>query len=212
MKNLLLTITALFIFTINSAKAGSTDVGHVTFVSFTAKVSNGVVSVTWSTSSEVNNDRFEVERSTDGKNWERVGEVLGNGNTNSKIDYSFDDHNAELSKTVYYRLEQFDFSGRGHLTDIREVSKQASKHNVVKHINTMFENQITLNMISISKLNLKLVALDGQTIYTEQNVSVKDDQTLTIENLGHLPAGMYILYIDTNDGNTSSYKLLKNNL
>ena len=205
MKNLLLTITALFLFTINS-KAAST------FVSFTAKASNSSVSITWSTSSEVNNDRFEVERSVDGKNWERVGEVLGSGNTTSKIEYSFDDHNADLTKTVYYRLEQFDFSGRSHFSDTREVSHLAPKHHPVKSINSMFEHQIRLNIIAMSKLNIKLIGLDGQTIYTEQNVSVQDGQTLTIENLGHLPTGMYILYIDTNDGNTASFKLLKNSL
>lgn len=98
METFLLAITTLFISTINSE----------------------AVSIKWSTSNEVNNDRFEIERSVDGKNRERAGEVQGNGNTTSKIDYSFDDHNADLPKKIYYRLEQFDFSGRSHLSDARE--------------------------------------------------------------------------------------------
>lgn len=63
----------------------------------------------WSTSAEVNNDFFTVERSVDGINFESLGDVDGAGNSLTALNYSFVDDKPK-DGVSYYRLKQTDFN------------------------------------------------------------------------------------------------------
>jgi len=65
----------------------------------------------WETASEHNNSHFEIERSLDGLNWERVQTVQGAGNSTQKIEYSSKDLYSDPG-IVYYKLKQIDFDGQ----------------------------------------------------------------------------------------------------
>ncbi|MBK7447610.1 MAG: T9SS type A sorting domain-containing protein [Ignavibacteria bacterium] len=78
--------------------------------SFTSAVSGRDVSLNWSTASEENNARFEIERSSTENIWTKVGSVNGNGTTTNPHSYSFTDRG--LSSGNYsFRLKQIDFNG-----------------------------------------------------------------------------------------------------
>ena len=77
---------------------------------FDAKRIDNYVLLTWSTATEINNDYFTLYRSTDGFDWEIIGNIMGAGNSNHKIDYEHIDYNPYTSIT-YYKLEQTDFDG-----------------------------------------------------------------------------------------------------
>lgn len=64
----------------------------------------------WETASERNNDFFSIERSSDTRNWERIAQVEGNGDSNQFIGYEFLDNNP-IPGRVFYRLKQVDFDG-----------------------------------------------------------------------------------------------------
>lgn len=82
--------------------------------SFNYETLKGNVTLHWSTSSEINNAGFDVERSdangqiSDG--WIRVGFISGNGNSSVSINYSFTDNNLPSGK-YNYRLKQIDYNG-----------------------------------------------------------------------------------------------------
>ena len=180
---------------------------------FNAKIAgNNEVKLDWATAEEVNNDRFEIERSTDGKNWMRVGTVNGNGNANYKINYNYNDKDVELSHTVYYRLEQVDFNGRSQYSNIQAINLSSNKGKAIGSVNSLFHNEIRINVNAMSKLNIKLTDMEGKTVHASQNVSVNEGQIFTIDNLSHLSSGMYLLTIELEDGTTTSYKLIKNSL
>lgn len=63
--------------------------------------------LTWQTVSETNNEGFEIERSNNGENWERIGFVRGNGNSTFINDYQFSDESLQ-GNAQYYRLKQID--------------------------------------------------------------------------------------------------------
>lgn len=77
---------------------------------FEAKRIGDYVVLSWSTATEINNDYFTLYRSTDGFDWEIIGNIMGAGNSNHKIDYEHIDYNPYTSIT-YYKLEQTDFDG-----------------------------------------------------------------------------------------------------
>ena len=72
-------------------------------------INNEYIKVLWATASEINNNKFEVERSEDGINFSKIGEVQGNGTTTERKDYSYNDKTALQGIRYYYRLKQIDF-------------------------------------------------------------------------------------------------------
>jgi hypothetical protein len=85
----------------------------VDLISFHTDCSHDIVDVNFSILSQVNNDKFLIERSTDAIDWEVVGEIPGvdGGFSNTQIDYVFTDNNP-LANLSYYRLTQMDFDGK----------------------------------------------------------------------------------------------------
>ncbi len=81
--------------------------------------------VTWATATEVNNSHFEIYRSGDGQNWDKIGEVKGYGNSNSVIEYGFTDKQPLVIN--YYKLKQVDFDGKFEYTSVRIVDFKAGK-------------------------------------------------------------------------------------
>ncbi len=68
------------------------------------------VTLHWATASELNFDRFVIEKTRDGKTFVEIGEREGAGISTSRIDYSFTDKQPLLGRT-YYRLKAIDFDG-----------------------------------------------------------------------------------------------------
>ena len=64
----------------------------VALISFTAEKNGQTVLLKWKTAQEQNSDRFEIERSADGRNFNTIGNVAATGNTNSIRNYSFTDN------------------------------------------------------------------------------------------------------------------------
>ncbi|MCE6991755.1 T9SS type A sorting domain-containing protein [Dyadobacter sp. CY323] len=64
----------------------------------------------WFTYTEINNSHFDVERSKNGLQFEKIGEVEGNGTTSETMYYQFTDSNP-LPGMNYYRLKQVDLDG-----------------------------------------------------------------------------------------------------
>ena len=83
----------------------------VELVDFAGKAQDdNTVLLSWSTASELHNDYFEVMRSTDAIDWETIGKVNGNGNSNQLISYQFIDNHPK-DNINYYRLKQVDNTG-----------------------------------------------------------------------------------------------------
>lgn len=83
----------------------------IDLLSFTAKADGTSVNIDWIVESQVNNDYFTIERSTNAMDWESVKEISGDGNNNTQMDYHFVDTNP-YDGVSYYRLKQTDYDGR----------------------------------------------------------------------------------------------------
>ncbi len=87
----------------------------VGLTSFDALVQNNIVNLKWSTATEVNVYKFEVERKAAAQNkigniWEKISEISANGNSNSTKSYSYEDKNLEAGD-YQYRLKTIDLNG-----------------------------------------------------------------------------------------------------
>jgi photosystem II stability/assembly factor-like uncharacterized protein len=87
---------------------------------FTAVSKNRKVELNWTTVTELNNSGFEIQRSNDKTDFEKIGFVPGYGTTTEKHFYSFLDDKT-ISGKYYYRLKQIDFDGSYKYSDIIET-------------------------------------------------------------------------------------------
>ena len=140
----------------------------VSLISLNAELINTKdVLVTWSTASEINNDRFEVERRFEGESeFTYIGQESGNGTTNSIKNYRFvDDQNNWPSTIAYYRLKQVDYDGTEVYTEIVAVTKKGAVEAIVYPNPT--QNQATVTILSDSKTiskSLNIVDMFGKDV------------------------------------------------
>ena len=80
----------------------------VELLAFTADPYAKYVVLNWETTNEVANDRFVVERSVNGRVWERIGTVMASGLDAGR--YEFRDENPVAGQNIY-RLRQYDLNG-----------------------------------------------------------------------------------------------------
>jgi hypothetical protein len=92
------------------------------------KASKGLkkVSLSWATASELNFDYFDVEKSSDGTNFNSLARIKGNGTTNIRQDYSLEDEKPLVGKN-YYRLKAVDFDGYTEYFNVVMVDFDGSK-------------------------------------------------------------------------------------
>lgn len=100
----------------------------VALTAFTA-VAQGpaAVRLAWATASEQNSARFEVERSTEGTQFNPLGTVAAAGNSSAPRRYALLD--AQLpsgAATLYYRLRQVDRDGTARYSPVRVVAPKGA--------------------------------------------------------------------------------------
>ena len=110
------------------AFSGTTSVATplpVGLTAFTATAAGpAAVRLAWTTASEQNSDRFEVERSLDGTRFDRLGPVGAAGNSSSPRAYGYLDERLPAGAAwLYYRLRQVDVDGSFAYSPVRGVAR-----------------------------------------------------------------------------------------
>lgn len=89
---------------------------------FTAqKIDNKRSLLNWITANEDGNVGFQIERATDGRNFQEIGFVSGAGNSRNENSYTFIDENP-LPGINYYRLRQLDLDGKTAFSDVKSLT------------------------------------------------------------------------------------------
>lgn len=139
----------------------------VTLLYFQGKLSGETALLTWATSTEVNNAGFEIERSMDGKSFDKIGYVKGNGTTNQRQKYSFVD--AGFAAQSYYRLKQIDFDGKYEYSPVILVKANgvtAAQVKVVPNPVAGTGRILFTQMQPETQAQILLVSADGKVITT----------------------------------------------
>jgi hypothetical protein len=171
---------------------------------FTAdKQGASAVILQWKTASETENSYFDVERSVDGLDFVKLGDVPGNGTTHELNDYSFTDWDLDFPgqkvDAIYYRLRQVDFNGDHQFSPIRKVVLDKYEVNHAQGL-TAYPNpfsskiQIDLNpkFWSIEeRIKVSMYNLEGKKVQ-EQVIELANDDQLKLKLFtSTLPMGSY---------------------
>ena len=183
----------------------------VDLIAFTAEpLGNKNALLQWTTASEINNSHFDIERSYDGRTFEVVGEVAGNGNSQHQIEYSYTDASvSKVQNTVYYRLKQVDFDGAYEYSDIRVVRFDAVGNDmqIVAYPNPMNDElNVMLSLPSGEKYQLQVTNLQGALVHQKNHVFSSGLHTL---DLSKWNSGVYIVEVISDRG-SEHIKVMKN--
>jgi hypothetical protein len=182
----------------------------VELMSFKGNASPEGIVLSWQTATEENNDRFEVERSTDGKHFEKIGVVKGAGNSNTLLSYSYLDNHA-TGNLNYYRLNQVDFDGTNAHSRVIKISKDGGMAGLGIQLipNPCLDKNCSVQLRGINPdnpLTVELRDLTGRVVFSKQ---VPADQT-TFE-LPKIDSGKGIYILSAKNGkNTAHQKVIIN--
>jgi hypothetical protein len=162
----------------------------VELTSFEVIVVSNDVQLTWTTASEKNNDRFEIERSTDGINFVKVGTVKGNGTTSLPQLYNFMDENPGVG-VHYYRLKQVDFDTQFEYSKIKSAE-------IVGTVTIRSYPNPAQNLLNIEVTDTRLGEINGTIVLYNAAGAEMIRESMVGSNriqldVSQLPSGSYLL-------------------
>jgi hypothetical protein len=169
---------------------------------FHAITSNETVRMDWATASETNSTHFRIERSSNGVDFDELGQVPAAGNSHIKVTYSFVDDKPIIGRT-YYRLVQVDIDGQSETfpSVIANISGNKALSIFPVPSRPSEDVSISLNFSNESISHAMLIDNSGQVVkqfsFTGTTYKFEDKPG----------KGIYIVKV-TNSGNTYNARLI----
>jgi hypothetical protein len=172
----------------------------VTLSAFAAMRESNSNVLTWTTTSEINSDHFEIQWSSDAKSWQKVGEVDCQKTEASVLHYVFTDPEIRAG-TSYYRLKMVDADNSFAYSRICTIESERSR--IVVFPNPL-EAGKPLTFLTANKTIGKLTFFD-----LSGKIVLESTGTPTTANLQTLPAGRYLIKAVFTDDTTASQLIIK---
>jgi hypothetical protein len=178
--------------------------------SFTGKQEGDKVSLVWQTKTEVDNYGFDVERKVGKKQWEKIGFVAGNGNSNSPKDYSYADKKLKGGTKFSYRLKQIDTDGEIEYSKEVEVEVVPTKFELYQNYPNPFNPSTTISFAlpQAGKVTLKIYNTLGEEVATLADGYMEAGIQTVNFNAGELSSGLYIYRLNTREATFTKKMLL----
>ena len=167
---------------------------------------NHTADLHWATASEINNSHFEIERSYDGRTFETVGNVTGNGNSQHQITYRYlDETISPTENNVFYRLKQVDFDGAFEYSDIRVVrfDRRADRLEIAAYPNP-FNNEVTIRVNAKEPYTIQVTDINGVVVLSVDHTESRTHRL----DVSEYTAGVYIIEVTSTQG-TKHLKVIK---
>lgn len=137
----------------------------VEFTHFTVAAKGAHTQLDFATASEINNDYFEVQRSSNSRDWEVIGKIEGAGTTQQEQNYSFADRQPLLGMN-YYRLRQVDYDGQFEYSSIVSIKMEAVLGEISIHPNPV-QDYLQINILPAAT-SLIIIDQTGRVIHRQK--------------------------------------------
>lgn len=205
---LLLSDTNNIVFNVSAGIPASSDINRfrivfqssvialpVTYTSIKATPKNKDIQIDWEVAEESGIQKYEIERSVDGINFNKAGEVTARGNNTSES-YQWLDVNP-VTVNNYYRVRAIQADGKFFVSKIVVVKMNAGKPGIKVFPNPVKNKQINIRSDEMEKGRYTLLVHNpqGQQIIHRviDHPGGSFNQIIYVSKM--LPAGMYYLKI-----------------
>jgi Secretion system C-terminal sorting domain len=161
------------------------------------------VQLSWNVSINEIANTFEVERSTDGKNFETAVVVFGTEKTGTES-YNFSEVNEDAK--VYYRLRMTDKSDVITYSKILVFSNTASNSKPLNVIGNVVNDKLTFSFQSATaiKAEVRVLDINGKMIAKQTLTANKGNNLASISLPSSINSGMYIAVLSVENENSSA--------
>lgn len=166
----------------------------VEMIDFTGTNQDNYNLLRWFTGSEVASAWFDIELSSDGNSFKKVGSVNAAGNSTLLKEYSFR-HDEPQGEINYYRLKQVDINGAYKYSDIIAIS--TNNDGLLRVLNA-YPNpandfyRVQIYMPEIMQLSYSVKNLNGTTVFSQDLEMASGTKTIDVP-VQHLAKGVYLL-------------------
>ncbi len=177
----------------------------VQFVSFSAsKANDALVAINWTTSDEINNSHFEVQRSTDGIKWAGIAMVfpdMTGGNTHA---YTYRDKYS-VKGVVYYRIRQVDIDGKEKFSSVKMIGGNKSSTETMIYVSS--KNTVTVDVKNSTGNNVivRLISMNG--VIVNQKINNPAGEKIILDSSNVAP-GAYVVQVTDMKGMFAAQKVI----
>ncbi|MDP3830117.1 MAG: T9SS type A sorting domain-containing protein, partial [Ignavibacteriaceae bacterium] len=182
----------------------------VELTSFNANLVDGKIELSWITNSEINNNGFEIYRSQDAIQFDKIGFISGRGTDTDINSYSFLDAPISNGK-YYYKLKQIDFDGNFEYSNLVEVEFYnemdfALLQNYPNPFNPNTTIEFILPVAEIVVLKIyNLLGSEVETLLSEYREAGRHSITFNASNLS---SGVYLYRLSSGKSVQSKQMIL----
>jgi Secretion system C-terminal sorting domain len=180
----------------------------IELLTFQAQNTEGSNKLTWQTATETNTSHFDIERSPDGKTFEKIGEAKAKGSNSA---YQYVDKIGAFS-TIYYRLKINDLDGKSEYSKVVNLTAKVKGFSAKVYPNPL-KDQATIEITTEQKTDVTIELYDMigrqvKRIYA-QNTEPAFRGVVTMPlSMNDLSSGTYFLKI-SNNTNVIQQKIVK---
>jgi Secretion system C-terminal sorting domain len=173
-------------------------------ISFQAQNTEGPNKLTWQTATETNTSHFDIERSPDGKTFEKIGETKAKG-LNSV--YQYVDKIGAFS-TIYYRLKINDLDGKSDYSKVVNLSAKVKGFSAKVYPNPL-KDQATIEITTEQKTDVTIELYDmiGRQVKRLEVENTEGVLTMPFD-INDLSSGTFVLKV-TDGVKTFMQKIIK---
>lgn len=175
-------------FSLNSAAAAPLP---VTFIGIAAYSVNNGVNIRWDVGDELNVQQYDVEKSTNGANFNTIGSVTAG----KKMVYAYLDGSSK-EPVVYYRVKSVDIDGKTNYSSIIKLVNGSSYSNTIKIYPMPVQSQLNVQHHLLgNNARITITTMDGRVI---KSIIPGIGASNTMLDVSNLSSGMYLLRLDDN--------------
>lgn len=178
----------------------------LSLLNFSAAFVNCNTALTWVTENEQNTARFDIERASSANPgvWALAGSLAASGNTSVQTRYSFTDMPGATTGKWLYRLKTTDRNGQFYYSSVIPVSGRCNEASVLVYPNPVQDGKLYVTVSGMgSRATAVLKAGDGRVVHSGNIIN-----GINLIKTGNIPAGLYILSVQDNEGATIQNKVV----
>ncbi|MEO6328309.1 MAG: T9SS type A sorting domain-containing protein [Ginsengibacter sp.] len=185
-----------------------TNLTPITLSKFNAVIVNCQPVLNWTTETEINSDRFEIERANlNSSDWVMAGVVIARGNTTTKFTYSLIDENSAASEKLLYRLKIIDKDGAYKYSNVLPVFVNCKTTQVSAYPNPVRHGTLYVSAAGVDgSAEATLLSLLGQVI-----IKTKISNGTNSLDVSKVVRGEYILRVNDLKGVDKKVKIVIQN-